>query len=56
LPEASKGCHELIKCNCKKRCVGWCKCCGANLQCTQLLCWAVREGTATIFKNVTIIL
>ena len=33
LPEASKQCRELIKCNCKK---GHCKCRKANLKCTML--------------------
>ena len=31
MPEASKGCRELIKCKCKKRCAGNCKCSGAIL-------------------------
>ena len=36
MPEASKGCHQLIKCKCKKRCTGNCKCFVTNLPCTQL--------------------
>jgi len=36
LPEASKACRELIKCNCKASCRGRCKCFKANLPCTQL--------------------
>ena len=36
LPEASKGCRELIKCNCKTACAGCCKCFRANLSCTFL--------------------
>ncbi len=36
LPEASKGCRELIKCNCRKSCLGRCSCFQANLNCTQL--------------------
>ncbi|KAF3851981.1 hypothetical protein F7725_005336 [Dissostichus mawsoni] len=36
MPEASKGCRELIKCKCKKRCAGNCKCSAANLPCTEL--------------------
>ena len=36
LPEVSKGCRELIKCKCKKRCAGNCKCSAANLPCTGL--------------------
>lgn len=36
LPEASKGCRELIRCKCRKRCSGNCKCFGANLPCTGL--------------------
>ena len=36
MPEASKGCPQLIRCKCKKRCTGNCKCFMANLPCTQL--------------------
>ena len=36
LPEASKSCHELIYCNCKKGCTGRCKCTKAALKCTAL--------------------
>ena len=36
LPEASKSCHELIHCNCKKGCTGHCKCTKAALKCTAL--------------------
>lgn len=36
LPEASKGCRELITCACKKRCTGRCQCAKASLPCTQL--------------------
>jgi hypothetical protein len=36
MPEASKGCEGLIKCSCKSRCIGRCKCSTAILQCTQL--------------------
>jgi hypothetical protein len=36
LPEASKGCCELISCKCKKGCVGRCKCKNAALECTAL--------------------
>ena len=36
LPEASKGCRELIRCKCTKRCSGNCKCFRANLPCTGL--------------------
>ena len=36
MPEASKECRELIKCMCKKRCAGNCKCFAANLPCTEL--------------------
>ena len=44
LPEASKGCRELVKCNCKKRCLGQCKCHKANLKYTQL-CFCGRQCT-----------
>ena len=37
LPEALKGCRELIKCGCKKSCKkGNCTCRGATLKCTDL--------------------
>ena len=36
LPEASKGCRELVKCICRKRCLGRCQCHKANSKCTQL--------------------
>ena len=36
MPKASKGCRELIKCNCKVICSGRCKCTKANMECTQL--------------------
>jgi hypothetical protein len=36
LPEASKSCHELIHCSCKKGCTGRCKCVKAALKCTAL--------------------
>ena len=36
LSKASKQCRELIKCNCKKHCVGHCKCCKANIKCMML--------------------
>ena len=36
LPEASKGCRELVRCNCRKSCLGRCKCFKSNLKCTQL--------------------
>ena len=36
LPEASKSCRELVKCNCKKSYLGRCKCFKSNLKCTQL--------------------
>ena len=36
LPEASIGCQELIKCNCKTVCRGRCKCKKASLPCTYL--------------------
>lgn len=36
LPEASKSCHELIHCGCRKSCRGLCKCYKASLQCTAL--------------------
>ncbi|KAG0720495.1 hypothetical protein GWK47_048390 [Chionoecetes opilio] len=36
LPEASKSCHELIHCGCKKGCTGRCKCTKAALKCTAL--------------------
>ena len=35
-PEASKSCHELIHCRCKKGCTGRCKCAKAGLKCTAL--------------------
>ena len=38
LLEASKECRELIKCNCKKCCVGNCKCHTANLK-YAMLCY-----------------
>ena len=44
LSEASKQCRELIKCNCKKRCVGHCKCRKANLKCT-MLCYCSGQCT-----------
>ena len=36
LQEASKVCRELIKCGCKKQCIGNCKCHRSNLCCTHL--------------------
>lgn len=37
LPEASKGCSELIKCGCKSSCIKrWYSCVKANLRCTHL--------------------
>ena len=36
IPEATEACRELIKCGCKKRCQGRCKCKKANLLCTEL--------------------
>ena len=36
LPEASKSFNELIHCNCKKGCIGRCKCTKAALKCTTL--------------------
>ena len=36
LPEASKGCRELIKCASKKRCTGRSQCSKSSLPCTQL--------------------
>ena len=36
LPEASRSCHELIRCGCKKGCTGQCKSVLAALQCTAL--------------------
>lgn len=36
LPEASKSCQELLKCGCKQRCAGRCKCVKAKLNCTAL--------------------
>ena len=48
LPEASKGCQELIKCNCKAVCHGRCKCRKANLPCTQLChCSGTCERSST---------
>jgi hypothetical protein len=34
--EAAIVCNELVRCNCKKRYAGNCKCCRTNLKCTQL--------------------
>ncbi len=36
LPDASKACRELLKCNCRVRCTGRCQCNAANLKCTPL--------------------
>ena len=36
LPDASKACRELIKCGCKKKCGGRCKCKKNELSCTEL--------------------
>ena len=37
LPEASRGCRELIKCGCKTSCIKrWCSCLKANLKCSHL--------------------
>ena len=36
LPEASRACHELIHCGCKKGCTRQCKCMRAALKCTAL--------------------
>ena len=44
LSEASKQCRELIKCNCKKFCLGHCKCRKANLKCT-MLCYCSGQCT-----------
>ena len=36
LPEASKACYELVKCECKRNCGTICKCKHFNLECTDL--------------------
>ena len=36
LPDASAVCQELIKCSCKQRCRGRCKCVNAGLACTAM--------------------
>ena len=36
LPEATQACRELLRCGCKKGCMGLCKCLKAGLQCTAL--------------------
>ena len=36
LPEAAKGCYELIHCSCKIRCKPPCRCATSNLKCTEL--------------------
>ena len=36
LPEASKACKELVRCGCKKQCVGRCGCKKADFTCTEL--------------------
>lgn len=36
LPDASEACRELIKCGCKKKCRGRCKCRKNELSCTEL--------------------
>ena len=36
LPEATDACRELLRCGCKKGCVGHCKCLKAALKCTAL--------------------
>ena len=41
LPQASKLCHELIHCRCKKGCTGRCKCVKAGLKCTA---WCFCSG------------
>ena len=43
LPEASKSCHELIHCNCKKGCTGRCTCTKTALKCTAL-CACSADG------------
>ena len=42
LPEASKSCHELIRCGCVKGCTGRCKCAKAAIKCTDL-CFCSRD-------------
>jgi hypothetical protein len=36
LPEAAVSCSELLRCGCKKGCMGLCKCVKADLKCTSL--------------------
>ena len=36
IPEASKACHELVKCSCKTKCSSRCKCKQFELECTEL--------------------
>ena len=36
LPEVTQACRELLRCGCKKGCMGLCKCLKAGLQCTAL--------------------
>ena len=36
LPDASKACRELLKCGCRVKCSGRCKCASNDLKCTQL--------------------
>ena len=47
LAEASKECRELIKCNCKKHCLGHYKCHKANLKYAQL-CYCSGQCTEEI--------
>ena len=42
LADATKSCHELIRCNCQKRCTGRCTCVIAALACTDSV--FVREA------------
>ncbi len=36
LPEASKGCRELLRCGCKSQCANACGCASKDLKCTEL--------------------
>ena len=50
LPDASKYCHELIHCNCKKGCTGRCKCTKAAVKCTVLCACSVQSDTFTFMR------
>ncbi len=58
LPKAATVWNELVRCNCKKRCAGNCKCCSANQVHTFVpLFWTMHQkgyGVTFVVKNYVI--